>query len=102
MLQQSPPDCISVSVIINLLLQITAENVGSLSVTDSIFSSLPRAGLVATGVSSLSVTGCTFNAIQVRDEELSNFGTKMHILHVYGPNIFKQTFLRANTSDEKL
>ena len=71
MRQQSPP-ALTVSVIINLLFQITAENVGSLSVTDSTFSSLPRAGLVATGVSSLSVTGCTFNAIQVteeRDEE---------------------------------
>ena len=101
MRQQSPP-ALTVSVIINLLFQITAENVGSLSVTDSTFSSLPRAGLVATGVSSLSVTGCTFNAIQVRDEEISNLGTKMHILHVYGPNIFKQTFRRANTSDEKL
>ena len=67
---------------------------------DSTFSSLPRAGLVATGVSSLAVTGCTFNAIQVKRRELTS-EEKYEVLHVLS-HIFKQTFRKANTSDEKL
>ena len=45
--------------------QIRASNLGHLQILDCSFSSLPKSGLMVTGVSSFQVTGCVFSAIQV-------------------------------------
>merc|ERR1712227_961727 len=51
---------------INLVssVMIRATNLGQLQILDCSFSSLPRSGLLVTGVSSFQVTGCVFSAIQ--------------------------------------
>ena len=48
-----------------LICQISASNVGQMSLTDCSFSLLPQSGLVVSGLAKLSVTSNVFSLIQV-------------------------------------